>query len=129
VFDVISTAVDTASPPAVKDSRGGGSGLRACLDDAGVLPESRYIRKEKMLSRAIFRPTTRKCFKTRRESTQAASIPAKPVVSQLELSLVKNLNLTIPPLLVLLRNDLHHQTEAFIAVRYINREGQPVRWI
>jgi hypothetical protein len=97
-----------------------------------MMPESylsRVTSARKKCCRAIFRPTTRKCFKTRRESTQAASIPAKPVVSQLELSLVKNLNLTIPPLLVLLRNDLHHQTEAFIAVRYINREGQPVRWI
>jgi hypothetical protein len=44
----------TAPPPKGKDSQGGGSGLRACLDDAGVIPESRYIRKEKMLVARIF---------------------------------------------------------------------------
>jgi hypothetical protein len=40
--------------PARIEPQGGGSGLRACLDDAGVLPESRYIRKEKMLAAHIF---------------------------------------------------------------------------
>jgi hypothetical protein len=47
-----------------KKNRGGGDGgLRACLDDAGVIPESRYIRKEKKAGRAhFFSPTPRKCF-------------------------------------------------------------------
>jgi hypothetical protein len=37
------------APQREKDSRGGGSGLRACLDDAQVVPDSSNVRKEKML--------------------------------------------------------------------------------
>jgi hypothetical protein len=40
--------------PRQKNRGGGEGGLRACLDDAGIIPESRYIRKEKMPVARIF---------------------------------------------------------------------------
>jgi hypothetical protein len=76
--------------PARIEPRGSGGGLRACLDDAGVIPESRYIRKEKMLLAHIFfagagqvsQPVTR-------ISSSGFQSPRKSVLSRFEFGLVR----------------------------------------
>jgi hypothetical protein len=103
------------SAPTAKDSRGSDSGPCACLDDAEVIPDSSNVRKEKMLHAQF--PGRRRASPSNRDKNQLEplSIPAEIGGVSVGIQVRTNLNLTIPPFLVLLRNDLYRQTDASIA--------------